>query len=57
MRVALVNFLLADCFFGQPDATSELSLASEEDSKVLTLAEQIIAAIPDRIKVINGSGA
>ncbi|XP_035709365.1 calmodulin-binding transcription activator 2 isoform X2 [Folsomia candida] len=42
------DFGLKDCFFGH--TTSELSLASEEDSKVLTLAEQIIKAIPDRIK-------
>lgn len=40
-----------DCFFGQPDTTLELAIPSEEESRVLTLAEQIIAAMPERIKV------
>jgi hypothetical protein len=29
------------------------SNAGEQDARVLTLAEQIIAAMPDRIKVLN----
>ncbi|CAG7650986.1 unnamed protein product [Allacma fusca] len=49
------DFGLKDCFFGQPDTTLELSVPSEEESRVLTLAEQIIAAMPDRIKVSWGS--
>lgn len=48
----MLSFVLVDCFFGQPDASLALALPSEEESRVLTLAEQIIAAMPERIKVL-----